>query len=173
MIKLKFLIAATLLSAASFSYAAVANTACTDSSRECVISVATTYIDALVSHDPSNVPLADNAERWENGVNTGANGEAIREGLKNDYRFKVIEGVRNVQWMVDGNQAIAYYLLDTYIPHTTIHTATTHIAERFVVNNGKIDEIEAIFCTSMGTSPESNKITASNPPSILCNRSWL
>lgn len=146
---------------------------CTDSSRECVIAASTTYLDALVSHDPSHVPFDRNAERWENGANTGTSGQSISDGLKNDYRFKVIQGIRDVHWMVDGDQAIAYYLLDSIIPDTSVHVSTTHIAEKFIVKQGKIMEIEAIFCNSMTMSPEESKISSSNPPSILCNRSKL
>lgn len=146
---------------------------CRDATRECVVSAANAYLEALVSHDASGVPFADNAERWENGVNTGMSGAEIREGLENDYRFKVIQGVRNVTWVVDGEQAIAYYLLDAVMPKTDIHTATTRIAERFTIKNGKIEQIEAIFCSSLGMTPEAEKIADKNPPSILCNRSLV
>ncbi|MDZ4825170.1 MAG: hypothetical protein SGJ13_01755 [Actinomycetota bacterium] len=49
-----------------------------------------------------------------------------------------ITGYRDVRWFVDGENAIAFYVLEAY-------GMTVDIAERFTVRAGEIHEIEAIF----------------------------
>jgi hypothetical protein len=105
--------------------------------RACVIGAANTYLAALVSHDGSQVPLAPDATRVENGSDTGATAEEIRAGLASPIMF-VITGIRDLRWYVDGEHATAVYLLDTV-------TSPTYIVERFRVVDGLIHEIEAVF----------------------------
>ena len=128
---------------------------CTDTSRECVIDAAGTYIAALVSHKGDEVRLAPNARRTENGMETASSGEAIRNDLETNKGDAAITGSRDIRWFVDGENAVAYYLLDTgtLLP-TGVHTATTRLSERFRVVNGLITEIEAIFWVSPGPTPE-------------------
>ena len=136
---------------------------CTDTSRECVIDAAGTYIAALVSHKGDDVRLAPNARRTENGLVTGSSGEEIRNDLETNQGDAAITGSRDIRWFVDGENAIAYYLLDTsgIPPITGPHTATTHLAERFRVVNGLITEIEAIFWAMPGPTPEGSGWPAS------------
>jgi len=54
--------------------------------------------------------------------------------------MNVITGVRNVRWIVEGEQAVAFYDLDT-----TTSEKPVLIAERFRVVDGQITEIEALF----------------------------
>ena len=49
-----------------------------------------------------------------------------------------ITGYRDTRWFVDGDNAVAFYVLDAY-------GMSVDIAERFVVRAGEIQEIEAIF----------------------------
>lgn len=145
---------------------------CQEDTRACVIESATAYLDALVSHDPSKVPLAENAKRWENGVNTGQNAEAIRNGLKNYFGFKTIQNLHNLRWLVDGNQAIVFYLIESNFPYTHIHYGTTHVVERFKVQQGLIEEIEAIFCASANKNKE-NSLMDNSKLSFMCTRSFF
>ena len=115
-------------------------TAVANGSREAVIAVASTYLDALVSHDARRIPLAPDAWRTEEGRNSGQGADDIRARTESD-QMKVISGIRDVRWYVDGENAIALYLLDAA-------GATTHVAERFRVVDGLIREIEAIFFIS-------------------------
>ena len=108
--------------------------------REQIIATATRYLDALVSHDPTDVPLAPGAWRTEEGRNSGQGADDIRRRMKSD-QMQVITAVRDVRWFVDGPDAIALYLLDAA-------GATVHAAERFRVVDGLIEEIEAIFFIS-------------------------
>jgi hypothetical protein len=129
---------------------------CTDTSRQCVIDAAGTYIAALVSHKGDQVRLAPNARRTENGLETASSGEAIRNDLETNKGDAAISGARDIRWFVDGENAVAYYLLDTSIvpPVPGVHTSTVRLSERFRVVNGLITEIEAIFWVSPGPTPE-------------------
>jgi hypothetical protein len=133
---------AGLLGLGAVGYAS-GNDACHDSSAKCVISAAAKYINALVSHDPSDVPLASDVHRRENGNDTGDSAEAIRRSLSPPTPNQVITGARDIRWFVDSktNDAIAYYLLDV----ATTPPQVVHLAERFRVEHGLITQIEAIF----------------------------
>jgi hypothetical protein len=121
--------------------------------RACVVAAASKYLEALVSHDAGDVPLAAHARRTENGFETGNSGEEIRRNLEEAPYYRVITGMRDVRWFVEGDQATAYYLLDTSTFPETVHTSTVHLAERFRVEGGLITEIEAIFWVNPGLEP--------------------
>ena len=108
--------------------------------RESVIEAAEKYLfHGLVEHDGSKVPLAENVSRIEQGNNTGEGREGLIEALSHKV-MNVITGIRNVRWLVDGEQAVAFYDLDV-----TTSDRPVLIAERFRVVDGLITEIEAIF----------------------------
>jgi hypothetical protein len=151
----------SLVSANSFAF-------CTDSSRECVISAATAYLNGIVAHDPANIPFADNVQRWENGVNTAMNAEQLRNSIKNDAGIKLVKGIRDLKWYVDGEDAIAFFVMDAAIGKS--YVGTTHIFERFHVENGLISEVEATFCYSFTLTPEDGKIQPPTKLSFLCKR---
>ncbi len=127
---------------------------CNGNNAQCMIAAASSYIDALVSHDPSNVPFAPNVRRVENGTVSGTSADEIRLQLSPPTADGVIIGARDIRWFVDGDEVIAYYLLDVSgtIPPTT-QVATVHLSERFKVVHGLIYEIEAIFSVTPGTTP--------------------
>ena len=105
--------------------------------RDEMIRVATRYLDALVSHRGDDVPLAAGCRRTERAQNTGGSGDEIRTQLASEIMHG-ITGYRDVRWFVDGDNAIAFYVLDAYGMAVTI-------AERFLIRDGEIHEIEAIF----------------------------
>src|SRR5436190_3175646 len=113
--------------------------------RQQMIDAGTAYLDALVSHDGSAVPLAPDCWRTEEGRNSGLSADAIREGLKGESMHG-ITGYRDLRWFVDGNDAVAFYLLDA--------GATVHLVERFRVIDGLIHEIEAIFYVNPETKQD-------------------
>jgi hypothetical protein len=119
---------------------------CFDDSAQCMISAATKYIDALVTHEPSDVPLAPDCQRRENATDTGDTAEAIRQSMTPPTPDQIITDARDIRWFVDqpGHEAIAYYLLDV----ATTPPQTVHLAERFKVEHGLIEQIEAIFSTN-------------------------
>jgi len=130
------------------------NRPCSNDSEHCMIAAATTYLDALVSHDATHIRLAPNVRRTEQGSDTGDGAAAIRKSLTPPTPDQVIIDKRDVRWFVDQDQheAIAFYLLDvgSSIPPTA-PAATVHLSERFKVVHGLITQIEAIFTT--GTTP--------------------
>jgi hypothetical protein len=116
-----------------------------------MIRTATTYLDALLSHDARQVRLATSARRTENGGDTGDGAAAIRKSLSPPTPDEVNTGIRDTRWFTTGDQAIAFYLLDTStLPPSPLHTTTTHIVERFRIRHGLITEIEAIFWIDPG-----------------------
>ena len=102
-----------------------------------MIGAATRYLDALVSHDPDDVPLAASCRRTERGADTGSSGAAIREQLRSEIMHG-ITAYRDVRWFVDGDTVVAFYVLDAY-------GRSMPIAERFEIHDGEITEIEAVF----------------------------
>ena len=112
-------------------------------SREEMIAVASTYLDALVSHDASAVPLAPNCWRTEEGKNSGVGADDIRTRIKSEVMHG-ISGYRDLRWWVDGDDVIAFYMLDA--------GATAQIVERFRVIDGVLHEIEAVFYIHPGAN---------------------
>src|SRR5688572_13904781 len=70
--------------------------------RQCKIEAANTYLAALVSHDGSDVPFAENAWRQENGGAKLEGGENIRAALGSPIMY-VILGIHDLRWYVEGN----------------------------------------------------------------------
>jgi hypothetical protein len=140
-------------------------THCTDSSRECVVAAATAYLDGIVAHNSDNIPLAETAQRWENGINTANNAEKLRYSINNDLGIKLVRGLRELRWVVEGNQAVGFFVMDSVFPMTS-----THIIERFQVENGLITEVENIFCASANRTPEPSKIPSPTNLSFICSR---
>ncbi len=120
------------------------------SSRDSVVEAAEKYLfHGLVEHDGSKVPLAENVVRYEQGHNSGDGREGLIEALSHEV-MNVITGVRNIRWIVEGDQAVAFYDLDTKASDKPVL-----IAERFRVVNGLITEIEALFHAQPATTGES------------------
>jgi len=120
------------------------------STRGSVIEAAEKYLfHGLVEHDGSKVPLADEVVRIEQGQNTGQGRDDLIQALAHDV-MNVITGIRNVRWIVEGEQAVAFYDLDV-----TVSDRPVLISERFRVVEGLITEIEAIFHGQPATDGES------------------
>lgn len=107
-----------------------------------VVEPACAYLASIVSHDGSKVPLAADAWRIEQGVNTGTSGPEIQESMSNDYFTTYVEGLRDIRWFVSSDEAIAYYVLDI---QEAPGIESTMLAERFKVEDGLITEIEVVF----------------------------
>ncbi|MFP8878434.1 MAG: hypothetical protein VCE43_02705 [Myxococcota bacterium] len=117
------------------------------SNRRSIIEAAEKYLfHGLVEHDGSKVPLADNVTRIEQGANTGEGREGLIKALSLEV-MNVISGIRNVRWIVEGDEAVAFYELDVKTSDRPVL-----IAERFRVVDGLITEIEAIFFAQTPTT---------------------
>ncbi len=122
------------------------------------IEVGEVYLfDGLVNHDVETTRevLADDAVRFELGIQSGFSGDGIAEGLADD-QFLVISGISNLRWFVECSRqdvchAFSVYDLDvnTFGPMPPVL-----IAERFKVVNGLIEEIEAIFLIPAFLGPD-------------------
>lgn len=116
--------------------------------REAVLAACQAYLEALVSHVASGVPLAADAWRVENGVDTGASGEAIAKSLESPV-MKTVAGIEDVSWFAEGEQAAAFYTLRVQAGE---RRATCRIAERFRVRDGELIEIEAVVSSPLWAS---------------------
>ena len=118
-----------------------------------MIEVATTYLDALVSHDADGVLLADEARRIDNGRVTVEGADALRAIIRREPAART----DSFRWLVDRDQVIAFYDLDadmtrgagdvlapsdTWIP--------AYIGERFQVRDRRIFEIEVVYTARPG-----------------------
>ncbi len=105
-----------------------------------IIDAATKYIEAIVSHEPGDVPFAEHARRLEQGHPDCDTPDEIRAGLRASA-MDVITGIGPVRWIVEeeSDQAVAFFEIDLD------HGGTCRMAERFRVSDGLIEEIEAIF----------------------------
>ena len=112
--------------------------------RDDVIAVAKTYLDGVVKGDGSGVLLAADCWRVEQGMNSGVNADEIRRSLDHMGGFS---GMRDLRWFVDGDDAVAFYLLD-------VGPFTSFIVERFHVADGVITEIEVLFTGREGEKLE-------------------
>lgn len=107
-----------------------------------VVEPACAYLAALLSHDGSKIPIAIDAWRLEQGVNTGKSGKVIQDDMSKSY-FNFIKGLRDIRWFVSSDdEVIAYYVLDI---EDAPGIKATMVAERFKVDDGLITEIEAVF----------------------------
>lgn len=135
---------------------------CQVKSAACLESVARSYIDALVSHDGSKIPLTADVRRTEQGL-TNAKGEhEVRESF---VRTNMVESTTDVRLYTDlaKGEVIAFFLLNVDLKEkdataTTkagdtdykvavtkpAGTYTVHEAERFRIVAGKISEIEIV-----------------------------
>jgi hypothetical protein len=122
--------------------------------RDDVIAVAGQYLDALVSHVGTDVPLAAEAWRIEDGHNSGDRGPAIAAALELDI-MTLVAGITDIRWYVEGDTAIAFYTLHVDPGLVSGSTAEDDaprrvaMAERFRVYQGTVCEIEAVIGAEM------------------------
>ncbi|RVW01904.1 hypothetical protein [Rhodococcus xishaensis] len=103
--------------------------------------MARAYIDALVSHDASDVVFTPDATRIEAGIQTGFSGEQLTNDLNNGIQYRVIQGVRDLEMTESGDTVHTTYLLDAGIGSMTL--MTVEIEETFEMEDGAIDHIVA------------------------------
>src|SRR6478672_5904365 len=120
-----------------------------------VVDIASTYLDALVSQDADGALLAPDVRRLHKGQVLVEGAEAIRDIL----RREPLAGAGDRRWVVDGDHAVVFYDIDADMqradgaagaPDTWI---PTYIAERFLVRDGLVHEIDPIFCADMAKNP--------------------
>jgi hypothetical protein len=117
------------------------------------IAAAQAYIDALVSHDASTVPLAPDCTRIEFGVKTGFSGNHLRRSLNDGRQYRVIASTSVPEFSVDGEQVRAKFDLVTK-PSLAGRRVGAHVDETFVIpaGDGQIHHIRAIVRPFVTTS---------------------
>jgi hypothetical protein len=154
---------------------------CRDMSRDCMIAVAETYINAQAGGPGTreDMRLAPAALRWENGVMTGTSGDDIRSksGFGLDPRY--VQRLPRRFWVAKpDNEVFARWTIDIWDDTHTTNTSTVHIFERIHVEKGVcgsgpspcVTEVEAIFCIS--PHPQEPELPSTVVPgeSALCLR---
>lgn len=130
---------------------------CADMSRACLIEVARTYIEARADGNARNAQrLAPDLHRWENGLLTATKASEIAGPAAGEISPTVAtRDVKRV--LVDGDEAVFFWLLDRREKAGGPFTATVHLIERFKFVQGKacgdvaspcISEIEVVFCAA-------------------------
>nr|WP_185993422.1 hypothetical protein [Rhodococcus sp. KBS0724] len=109
-----------------------------DSPRE---AQARAYIDALVSHDVTDVHFAPDATRVEAGIQTGFSGPQLSADLDHGVQYTVIQSVRDLRMTEAGDVVTAVYLLDAGVADTRL--MTVEIRETFEIRDGLIHVIVA------------------------------
>lgn len=104
------------------------------------VAAAAAYLDALISHDPSEVPLYPDAHRTENGVPTGFSGAQIRRDLRDGPQYRVIRRIDDTRYRREGDRVTVDYRL---VAGLGANLATTRVHEIFAVPGGAIRAITA------------------------------
>ena len=119
---------------------------CGDNSRECVIETGNKYLDAVLSHDASGVPLAPDAWYLQNCRQLGFNDLTIQALIQAP---STTVDLSHRRWFVDGENAIAFYFVWTHPsmdPSTPkADQQTNFYATRLRMDDGRIKEIETIY----------------------------
>lgn len=117
----------------------------------CKVQAAQSYIDALQSHDASNIPLAPHVRRIENNKVNADGATALRQSLNKGVQYRLIRGIRDLTWHVAANDVFALYTVDAGLSSGTLASGRTF--ERFRIENGLITQIEVVVYTSLGKAP--------------------
>jgi hypothetical protein len=108
--------------------------------RDGVLAAARAYVDSLVSHDPSAVPLADDVWRIENGKNNAEGARPLRAALESDV-MQSVQSIEDTHWFAGDGHAAVFYTLQAKVGERLM---PMRIAERFRSVDGQLTEIEAI-----------------------------
>lgn len=107
------------------------------------IAMARAYIRSLVRHDATDVRLAPDAWRVENGQRTGDTGAEIRQRLEHGPEYLPIRRVRDLQFHEWHHNVVARFTLDIAAaqgPETSVA-----VTEHFDIPAGEIRSIVAII----------------------------
>lgn len=107
-----------------------------------VVVPACSYLASIVSHDGSKILAAPNVWRLENGKNTAKSATELEQSMGNHWFRDYVSGIRDIRWYVGGDNAVAYYVLNV---KKAPGIKSVLLTERFTVNDGLINQIEAVF----------------------------
>lgn len=102
------------------------------------VDTAARYVDALMSRDPSDVPLAADARRINNGTVTANGADELRDVIRREPRLTT----GALRWLSTDDEVAVFYDLRADIGGPEPVCAA--VGERFVVRDGCIHEIEVV-----------------------------
>lgn len=110
----------------------------TDAQRQCVIAIASTYVNGEENTTPmADMLLADDISRHALGTPPDHKPGAAAK-IKNSDGTSVIAAIKNRRWSADGNQVWIVY--DGYLTSDP-SKPSFFVAERFTIESGLIKEI--------------------------------
>jgi hypothetical protein len=126
----------------------------TPPSRDELIAVSTTYLDAILSGDGAGIRIAPDAWRMENG-HLDDSGAAIRASLtQTGDGPRMVTSLDGLRWYVEGEEAACFYsiVVDPRALGADGDAAPVDmvIVERFRVHDGLIREVEPIISGWIG-----------------------
>lgn len=164
-------IAAALVACCSGTVAAAATVEppCTDAGEACLRSIASLYLEALLSHDGSALPLAPDVRRTENALTNASGEHEVRESFA---RTHMVEAVRDPRFFIDARSGdvVVFFAIDVDLSEADANATTTkaggseykvavtvprgtytvHETERFHIVHGAITEIEIVAHVETG-----------------------
>jgi hypothetical protein len=142
---------------------------CTNRLTACLEKIGRLYIDALLSHDGSTIPLALTVRRTENALTNARGPHEVRESF---VRTDMVKQVRDIRFWADEKtgEIVFYFRLDIDLNKEQVGDGTTragdtdykvsvtvpagtytvHESERFKIMRGYITEIEIIAHVETG-----------------------
>ncbi|MBU3065849.1 hypothetical protein KO481_30545 [Nocardia sp. NEAU-G5] len=103
--------------------------------------IAMAYLDALLTHDASNVPFAPDCTRVEAGIQTGYSGPQLTHDLDTGPQYQLVQRIYDVRLSDTGSVVTARYHLDSGIAGQRL--VTVAITETFDIPDGSIHRIVA------------------------------
>ena len=107
------------------------------------VAMARAYIRSLIRHDATDVRLAADAWRVENGQRTGDSGAEIRHRLEHGAEYLPIRRVRDLQFHEWHHSVVARFVLDVAAGPTS--ETSVSVTEHFEIPAGEIRSIVAII----------------------------
>jgi len=103
--------------------------------------IAEAYLDALMTHDASDVPFAPDCTRIEAGLQTGYSGPQLTHDLDTGPQYQLVQRIYNVDMSTAGSIVTARYRLDSGLAGQRV--VTVAITETFDIPDGSIHRIVA------------------------------
>lgn len=95
------------------------------------IAIASLYLEALLTHDSSAVPLAPAAVRYEAGMKTGFSGAHLHTSLDKGAQYRLVQDINSIEWTAGPQQVVAEYQLDAGLLGRRL--LTVQITETFTI----------------------------------------
>jgi len=109
------------------------------------IAIADAYLQALLTHDGASVPFHPKAVRYEAGIKTGFSGRHLTRSLTHGPQFRLVAGLREHEWSVDGDNVIVDYLLDAQVFGRKLKPLRIHEVFVIPVEDPRIRRIDVRF----------------------------